>query len=115
MSKTDPANYPECLSNRENEGEARTRRVEHLGDLRARAKQARATRGPSRIHYTLFMMGLSRDDLCTLGIQNSTIQKHCPQFKGDETKHFSLSNTLKDHAKCKPNQTSQTSRKRRRF
>lgn len=114
MSHTDPANYPECLRIHEPESEAKTRRLERIGDLHARAEAARKTRGAARIHYTLFMMSLRRDDLITLGIPPKAILKHCPQFRPDPAE-FNFAATLKEQTKCNPNPTSQTSRKRRRF
>lgn len=86
MSKTDPKCYPECLARHEREGEERTRRMERIGDLHERARIGRASRGPARFHYQLFMWSLTREELCTLGIQQSAIKRYCTQFHPDVSK-----------------------------
>ena len=97
MSHTDPANYPECLARVIPRDEAWVRSMERFGDLHERARLARKTRGPARIHYQLFMLSLSKSDLVGLGINSIHIMRYCTQLNANETECFNLSQLLRIH------------------
>ena len=91
ISIPDPSNYPECMARVIPRDETWKR----FCDLHDRARLARKTRGPARIHYQLFMWALSKSDLITLGVNSTHIMRYCTQLNANETEYFNFAQHLK--------------------